>query len=77
MKCVQCASQRIARNVRIREGSHSFPIIVQTFDEPDATFCKGKRSYRASANICSDCGYLMLTVPKNDAQKIYETNADR
>lgn len=77
MKCIQCESEKITLNVQLSDGAHKLPIIAQTRDNPDATFFKGTRSYRVHANICSDCGYLMLTLPQSDAKKVYETHANR
>jgi|GEM_PF-5407930 len=77
MKCTQCGSEKLTLNLPVRERLNNYPLVVQTLDNPEATFFKGSRSYEVHGNVCADCGYLMLTLPQSDATEIYETHMKR
>ncbi len=75
MKCLQCESERIAENVRaIDHGDHlatTHPLSLQTQTNPEAMIFKGSLEYPMRANVCADCGFVMLSVGTKDAENIY------
>ena len=74
MKCLQCGSDRIAADVRVidrGDGNVTRDFSLQTYENPQAFLFKGAESYSVSANVCANCGFIMLSVPKDVAAQIY------
>ena len=75
MRCLQCGSEKIAEGVHaIDHVDHGVrrSLSLLTNGNPRALIFKQPEFYPLSANVCADCGYVMFTVFKHDAAKLYE-----
>ena len=73
MKCLQCESERIVKNVRALDCGDSnmkLDLRIEVYDNPDAWIFKGAVGGTLKANVCVDCGFVMVAVSTADAQKL-------
>ena len=74
MKCVQCGSDDIVRDVNVFDRGHSdikYNLTLGVFKRPKAMFFKAARAVvPAKGNVCADCGFVMLSVSKFDAGRL-------
>ena len=72
MKCLQCGSADIVRDVRAVDQSHVdvMDLKLQVYTDPGAMIFKGARDFPMLANVCVDCGFVMLFVETHHAQRI-------
>ncbi len=72
MKCLYCESKNIARNIFVIPGPHQqFELTLIDFKNPDAWFLKGAIKANLRANVCADCGFVMLSITKSKAQSFF------
>ena len=73
MKCLQCGSPDIARNVRAvdrGEGNAAMNLCLEVYKDPSAWVFKGTRKGKLKANVCIHCGFVMFALSKADARMI-------
>lgn len=73
MKCLQCGSSDIVRNVRAFDRDHGGlgqDLPLQVHNNPDAMFFKGPELFPLKANVCAQCGFVMLSVSRDEAKRI-------
>jgi hypothetical protein len=73
MKCVQCGSERIVKNVvAIDHGHMNHPQDLQigVYENPQALFMKGAHLANLKAHVCADCGFVMFSVPVEKAREL-------
>ena len=73
MKCLQCGSSEIAVGVRAVDKSEmntTLSLCLETYTNPSAAIFKGSRQHPMSANVCTKCGFVMLSVSLQDAARI-------
>ena len=78
MKCLQCESDDIIRNVRVVDrGDHhaKYNLSLEVYANPKAWVFKDTKTGHVRANVCADCGFVMMTVSKADAQKLKRAKA--
>jgi len=73
LKCLQCNSTDIVKNVRAVDRSHSNSINdlkLEVYENPNALFFKGVYEGRLKANICVDCGFVMWNISVIEARSL-------
>ena len=73
MKCLQCESKRIVKNVRAidkGDGNVKRDLTLEVYEDPNAWIFKGAHEGVLSGNVCVDCGFVMFCVSKADALKL-------
>ena len=73
MKCLQCESERIVKNVRAINYGHGglrYDLRLLGYNNPDAWIFKDSYELVLKANVCADCGFVMFSVSIEDAQKL-------
>ena len=73
MKCLQCSSERIVRNVRVVDRAHAnmkSDLRIEVYENPDAVLFKGAHGEVLKANVCAECGFVMLSVSVSEARKL-------
>lgn len=73
MKCLQCRSERIVKNVRMADYAHGGAengAKLVAYRKPDATFFRGAVQFPLIANVCTECGFVMLSVSAYHAKRI-------
>lgn len=71
--CVQCGSDDIVKRVRIIDhGDNDWKrdLKVEVYEDPNAFIFKGTHEGKLSANVCADCGYVMLSVSPRTAREL-------
>ena len=72
MKCLQCDSEDIVRNVEVFDqtahGAGNLSIGIHR--NPDAMLFKNTKLAKIKGNVCASCGYLMLSVSRMDAASL-------
>jgi len=76
MKCLQCNSVNIAKKVRAIDETRNWDgdLRLEVYDNPDAILFKGTNSLPLTANVCTDCGFVMWFVSKDDASFLKDFN---
>ena len=80
MKCLQCQSERLvhdAKAVDYFDMAMKRPLKLELDSNPDAWLFKGTQAGELNASICSDCGFVMFSMAKEDAEKLYRIQNDR
>ena len=73
MKCLQCQSERIVKNISVIERGHNNfrrNLALEVYDDPTALIFKGPHEAKLKANVCCECGFVMLSVSISDAQML-------
>ena len=73
MKCLQCDSERIVRDVRAVDYSDNTlrrDLKLEVYRDPNALIFKGTIDGTLKANVCVDCGFVMFNVSTKDALKL-------
>ena len=73
MKCVQCGSEDIALGMNVFDRGHTdirHNLMIGIFKRPKAMFFKRASAVQAKANVCADCGFVMLSVSSYDAKRL-------
>ena len=73
MKCLQCESERIVKNVRTvdhGDGGRILDLTLEVYNKPDALIFKEAVAGVLKANVCVDCGFVMFAVSTKDAEKL-------
>ncbi|WPD20891.1 MAG: hypothetical protein SD837_11845 [Candidatus Electrothrix scaldis] len=73
MKCIQCGSPDIVRDVKVVDhGHYNTPMDLgfEVHEAPEAWVFKGTHRAVLKGNVCVDCGYVMFSVSVSDAQKL-------
>ena len=79
MKCLQCESERIVKNVRAVDRGDTnmkLDLRIEVYDNPDAWIFKGAVEGILKANVCVDCGFVMFAVSTEDAEKLERYQKD-
>ena len=74
MKCLQCQSERLvhdAQAVDYFEYGLKKPLKLELDSNPDAWLFKGTEAGQIHASVCADCGFVMFSMEKADAEKLY------
>ena len=75
MKCLQCQSGRIVHNAKAVDYidyTIKKPLKLELDANPDAWVFKGTTGGHLSARVCADCGFVMFSMDKADAEKLYD-----
>ena len=70
MKCLQCGSEDLVRDVRVVDRADynaRQDLKLEVYDAPAALMFKGPHEAKLLAQVCADCGFVMLSVSKKDA----------
>ena len=72
MKCLQCESERIVKDVRAVDYSYGEvrDLKLEVYEEPDAWIFKGTQDGVLKGNVCVDCGFVMFSMSLEDAKKL-------
>lgn len=74
MKCLQCQSERLVHGARVADyidmGVRS-TLKLELDTNPEAWLFKGTEAGELRAKICADCGFVMFSLTKEDAEKLY------
>lgn len=73
MKCLQCGSSRIVTNARVVDRGHEDlgqQLKIEVFGNPEAWIFKDAHAGTLKANVCADCGFVMLSVSLEDAREM-------
>ena len=73
MKCLQCESKNIVKNVRAVDKGHNnykSDLELQVHENPNALIFKGTYYGVLKANVCVDCGFVMFSVSIADAKTL-------
>ena len=76
MKCLQCGSSNLvldARPVDQLDPGITSDLKIEVYGNPEAWIFKGTTAGSLRANVCVDCGFVMMTVSKEDAQRLAKT----
>ena len=74
MKCLQCQSKRLvhkARTVDYIDMTIKKRLRLELDSNPDAWLFKGTEAGELNACVCADCGFVMFSMAKEDAEKLY------
>ncbi len=75
MKCVQCNSTRIIENVRavdFGDLDRRKDLTIEIAEKPEARVFKGMHEAKVTASVCADCGFVMHSVSKEDAERFFQ-----
>ena len=79
MKCLQCGSERVVKDVRVVDHGHNygmkFDLTLEAYRDSNAWVFKGAEAFPLQANVCAACGFVMLSVSPQDAQRIEQLRA--
>lgn len=71
LKCSRCGSDKIMRNLKIRDRdespNNSHDLEVEIHARPEALFFKGTHRVALHATVCGECGTVALTVDNPQA----------
>lgn len=74
MKCMQCDSGRLVLNAKAVdyfEYAMKKPLKLELDANPDAWVFKDTAAGELLATVCADCGFVMFSMAKHDAEKLY------
>ena len=63
MKCTQCDSKNLIRNVKALDRGHmdsKQDLSLEIYRDPNAMFFKQAKSLKLKPVICADCGFVMF-----------------
>lgn len=75
MKCIQCQSERLvvdAKAVDYFDMAIKRPLKLELDSNPDAWVFKGTTAGELNATVCADCGHVMFSMAKHDAERLYK-----
>ena len=74
MKCLQCNSEDIVRNVRAIDHTknNKTDLSLEGYEDRKAIFFKGTFRVPLTANVCVDCGFVMWSISTNSAATLKE-----
>ena len=75
MKCLQCDSERLVKDVRVVDQTDigvKFDLKLEVERNPEAWIFKGVEEGVLKANVCAECGFVMLSVSPDDAKRLEE-----
>ena len=66
MKCTQCNSEKIIKNVRVIDRDHAshHDLSLEIYRDPNAMFFKQPLAIKLQPLICADCGFVMFSLAK-------------
>ncbi|MCM8543347.1 MAG: hypothetical protein NE328_23965 [Lentisphaeraceae bacterium] len=73
MRCLQCQSTDIVKDVRVvdhTDSLHKVDLKLEVYAKPDAWIFKEAHEGTLKANVCAYCGFVMLNVSVDDAMKL-------
>ena len=79
MKCLQCKSERIVKNVRVVDrGNNNYrrDLKLEVYESPDNIFFRGEHEAVLKANVCAKCGFVMFTVSIEEATELERHKTD-
>ena len=79
MKCLQCQSERIVKNVRAvdkGESNMTLDLSLEVYSDPQAWIFKGTQRGVLKANVCVECGFVMFNVSVEDAKNLERFKKD-
>ena len=65
MKCTQCNSEKIIRNIRAIDRSQAIKhqdFSLEIYRDPNAMFFKEPLELKLQPLVCSDCGFVMFSL---------------
>jgi len=76
MKCLQCNSDEIVKNVRAIDDNRNYKgdLRLEVYENPNALLFRGTNKLPLTANVCSDCGFVMWFVSKENASFLKDFN---
>ena len=80
MKCLQCQSERLvteANAVDYFDMAIKRPLKLELDSNPEAWVFKGTQAGELKATVCADCGFVMFSMTKEDAERLYRVQNSR
>ena len=77
MKCLQCESDDIVRNLRVVDRGHNNgtkDLEIEVQSNPRGLIFKGTIKAAIRANVCYQCGFVMLNVARRKAKALKDKN---
>lgn len=77
-RCIQCQGSDILRGVRVidRMKHGSRDLSLEVHEKPDALIFKETHTVALAANVCVTCGFVMFSVPLEQAKMIKKYHKD-
>ena len=67
-KCLNCSGINIVTDIRaVDKGDGKRDLKLEVYENPDATLFKGVHDASLKADVCKDCGHVMLYVSVDKA----------
>ncbi|MEO1618381.1 MAG: hypothetical protein AAFV88_21190 [Planctomycetota bacterium] len=79
MKCMQCQSERLVRDVQAVDYfdmAAKQPLKLELDANPEAWIFKGTTGGELRASVCTECGFVMFSMAKEDAERLYKLQQD-
>ena len=73
MQCLQCQSADLVKDVRVvdrGDSDYKNDLVLEVYANPDAWIFKGAKTGALRANVCVDCGFVMMHVSKATARTL-------
>ena len=80
MKCLQCHSEEIVKDVHLIDrgnGDANHDIRLVTYNDPNAWVLKGAQEGKLTANVCVKCGFVMLSTSISEAISLQENQTNK
>ena len=80
MKCLQCQSERLvteASAVDYFDMAIKRPLKLELDSNHEAWVFKGTQAGELKATVCADCGFVMFSMTKEDAERLYRVQNTR
>jgi len=71
MKCLQCESDDVLRNLRVVDrGDYNVKsdLKLEVESRPEAMIFRGTEAAAIKANVCCQCGFVMMSIARSKAQ---------
>ena len=79
MKCLQCGSEDIVKDVRAVDYTDSITkkdLKLEVYSNPSAWIFKEPHEGIIKANVCANCGFIMFNLSVADAVKLKNKKND-
>ena len=76
-KCLNCSGSNIASGIRVVDRGHGDgkrDLKLEVYEKPDALVFKGAHDASLHADVCEDCGHVMLYIATDKASELSEYN---
>ncbi len=72
-ECPCCGGDRILSGVKVSdrgEGNASYDLRLETYKRPDAMIFKNPVTATIKANVCEDCGFILLFADPGEVKNL-------